>query len=223
MTFPTSLTTPLTRRDALATLGIGFALIGAMTMLPRRALADLTPDDRADIGRIEQYLNGIHTIQSRFDQVSQSGAAATGMIYLQRPGHMRIQYDPPTPILMVATHGEVFYYDQKLDQISWVQLDQTPAWFLLQDQIHLGADIAVTDFLRQSDTLRLTLTEAKRAERGKVTLVLNDQPMELRQWTVIDAQNKTVTVTLNNPEYGGKIDQNLFVWHDPRSSNASSH
>ena len=64
MTFPTSLTTPLTRRDALATLGIGFALIGAMTMLPRRALADLTPDDRADIGRIEQYLNGIHTIQS---------------------------------------------------------------------------------------------------------------------------------------------------------------
>jgi hypothetical protein len=40
---------------------------------------------------------------------------------------------------------------------------------------------------------------------------------------VIDAQNKTVTVTLNTPEYGGKIDQNLFVWNDPRSSNASSH
>jgi outer membrane lipoprotein-sorting protein len=220
MKFPTSLTTPVTRRDALTTLGIGVGLIAALTMMPRRALAALSPEDRADIGRIEQYLNSIHTIQSRFDQLSQSGAAATGTIYLQRPGHMRIQYDPPTPILLVATHGEVFYYDQKLDQISWVQLDQTPAWFLLQDQIHLGDDVTVTDFQRQSDTLRLTLTEAKRAERGKVTLVLSDQPMELRQWTVVDAQNKTVTVTLDNPQYGAKIDQNLFNWTDPHNNNS---
>jgi len=207
-------TRPLFSRRA-ALLGLS-----ALALLPaRRAQAALAPDDQADIERIQYYLNNIHTLASRFDQVADDGGIAAGTIYLQRPGHMRIEYDQPSRIVMVATRGEIFYYDGKLDQVSWVDIDQTPAWFLLQNDIRLGGDIQVLGLQRDPGVLKLTLTETKRAARGRVTLVLSDQPLELRQWSVVDAQNKTVTVTLADPHYGAVIDQQKFAWSDPRENN----
>lgn len=202
----------LTRRAAL------FGLC-ALALLPAgRAQAALSPGDQADIQRIQNYLNGIRTLVSRFDQVADDGSIASGMLYLQRPGHMRIQYDQPSPILLVATAGQIFYYDGKLDQVSWVAIDDTPAWFLLQNDIRIGGDIAVLDLQRNPGVLNLTLTETKRAARGRVTLVLNDQPLQLRQWSVVDAQNKTVTVTLSDPHFGAPVDPQEFVWTDPHQN-----
>jgi outer membrane lipoprotein-sorting protein len=143
------------------------------------------------------------------------------MIYLQRPGHMRIEYDQPSRVVMVATKGEIYYFDGKLNQVSWVDIDKTPAWFLLQNNIKIGGDVQVLGLQRNPGVLNLTLTESKNAAGGKVTLVLDDNPLELRQWSVVDAQNKTVTVTLSDPHYGASIDPQEFVWTDPRED--SSH
>jgi len=193
--------------------------LGALALLPARAAqAALSPDDQADIQRIQNYLNGIRTLVSHFDQVADDGGIASGTLYLQRPGHMRIQYDQPSHILMIATGGQIFYYDGKLDQVSWVAIDDTPAWFLLQNDIRIGGDITVLGLRRDPGVLNLTLTEAKRATRGRVTLVLNDQPLQLRQWSVVDAQNKTVTVTLSDPHFGTTIDPQEFVWSDPHQN-----
>ncbi len=157
--------------------------------------------------------------------MADDGGIASGMLYLQRPGHMRIQYDQPSRIVMVATRGQIFYYDGKLDQVSWVDIDDTPAWFLLQNDIRIGGDVAVLGLQRNPGVLNLTLTETKRAARGRVTLVLNDHPLQLRQWSVIDAQNKTVTVTLSDPHFGATIDPQKFVWSDPhqRPTTDSAH
>jgi len=210
---PTS--SPLfTRRAALIGLGV-------LALWPGAAKAALSPDDMQDIVRIQSYLNGIRTLVSRFDQVADNGGIASGMIYLQRPGHMRIEYDQPSRVVMVATKGEIYYFDGKLNQVSWVDIDKTPAWFLLQNNIKIGGDVQVLGLQRNPGVLNLTLTESKNAAGGKVTLVLDDNPLELRQWSVVDAQNKTVTVTLSDPHYGASIDPQEFVWTDPRED--SSH
>jgi outer membrane lipoprotein-sorting protein len=152
--------------------------------------------------------------------VADDGGVAAGTIYLQRPGKMRIVYDPPSPILIVATEGQIYYYDQKLEQVSRTYVNDTPAWFLLRDPIVLSGDITVTDFKRGADALRLTLVESKNADLGEVTIVLSDKPLELRQWTVLDAQRKRVTVTLEDPHYGVPLNANLFYWTDPRPAGA---
>jgi len=197
--------------------------LGALALWPGKARAQaqagLSPDDMQDIVRIQSYLNGIRTLTSRFDQVADDGGIAAGMLYLQRPGHMRIEYDQPSRVVMVATKGEIYYYDGKLDQVSWVDIDKTPAWFLLQNNIKIGGDIQVLGLQRNPGALNLTLTQSKNAASGKVTLVLADDPLELRQWSVVDAQNKTVTVTLSDPHYGASIDPQEFVWSDPREDN----
>jgi outer membrane lipoprotein-sorting protein len=129
---------------------------------------------------------------------------------------MRIVYDPPVPILIVATDGQIYYYDSKLQQVSRTYVTDTPAWFLLRDPITLTGDITLTGFKQAADTLRLSLVQTKTPDTGEVTIVLSQQPLQLRQWTVIDAQRKQVTVTLENPQFGGALDPNLFNWTDPR-------
>ncbi len=116
--------------------------------------------------RVQAYLNGIHTLQSRFEQVADDGGVANGTIYLDRPGRMRIVYDPPSPILIVATGGQVYYYDSKLQQVSRTTIHDTPAWFLLRDQITLGGDVTLTRYARAADTVRVTLVETDNPDLG---------------------------------------------------------
>jgi len=40
--------------------------------------------------------------------------------------------------------------------------------------------------------------------------------MQLRQWSVVDAQRKEVTVTLESPQFGISLNPSLFYWTDPR-------
>jgi len=190
----------------------------ALFLLPRAARAAAAASDQDDIGRVQAYLNALKTMVSRFDQVAGDGSAAAGTIYLDRPGHMRIQYDQPNPILIVATGGRVFYYDGTLDQVSFVDLDDTPAWFLLQPDLKLSGDITVQGVQRAPGSLRLTVNETKHAARGRVTMAFSDHPLQLRQWSIVDAQNKVVTVTLNDPHFGVGVDPRLFLWTDPRGA-----
>ena len=129
---------------------------------------------------------------------------------------MRIVYDPPHPILIVATNDEVYYYDGQLGQVTWTDLDNTPAWFLLQNTVELGGEIRIDDVRHEPGVIRVSATETKRPERGHVTMVFSESPLQLRQWTILDAQNKTVTVTLNSPRFGMPLNPQLFIWQDPR-------
>jgi len=192
---------------------MALAARGARAAPPRAA--PLNEKDYQEVLRVQAYLNGIRTLQSRFEQVAQDGGVANGTIYLERPGRMRIVYDAPSPILIVATEGQVYYYDRNLQQVTRTTVDATPAWFLLRDQIKLGGDVTLTRFSHSADAIRLTLVETANPDLGQVTLVLSDQPLELRQWTVLDAQKKQVTVTLADPHYGVLLDPRLFYWTDP--------
>jgi len=192
----------------------------AFGLAPMRARAALTTTDRADLKRVQDYLNGIHTLRSRFEQIAGNGGIATGTIYISRPGHMRVEYDPPVSILLVATGGRIWYYDKNLEQVSFFDLKDTPAWFLLQDNVTFGGDLTVDDLQHASDVVRVTVTETKNPDLGKATLILSDNPLELRKWHLLDAQQKTVTVTLDNPQYGLPLNPQLFYWTDPRPPTA---
>jgi outer membrane lipoprotein-sorting protein len=206
---------PLTRRDLFAAM----SGLGALAVLPRLAEA-ITPADAADLQRIQDYLNNIRTLQSRFEQISNDGGVATGTLYLSRPGKMRVEYDPPVPILLVATDNRIWYYDKKLQQVSFFDLRDTPAWFLLQENVRFGGDITVSNLERGPGTIRVTVNEARNPSLGRATLVFSDHPLELRKWQIVDAQRKQVTVTLDNPHYGAPLSPNLFYWTDPRPPQA---
>jgi outer membrane lipoprotein-sorting protein len=172
--------------------------------------ANLTPQDQTDIQRIQDYLNGITTMQAKFQQYSAKGGIAFGNLYLKRPGFIRIEYEPPSPMLIVSDSVSLHYYDPELDQINRVPVSSSPIWFLLKENVRLGGDVTVTDFQRAPNAFAITIRQTDDADEGKVMLELGDRPLELRQWTVVDAKNQEVRVGLFNAQFGMDIDQQLF-------------
>ena len=93
-----------TRRAAL-TIILGVTALTALAPIADAASvarAHLNAEDLADIAAAQAYLNEIHTLKARFLQVSGNGAQAEGSAYLSRPGRLRLDYDPPSPLLVVA-------------------------------------------------------------------------------------------------------------------------
>ena len=104
-----------------------------------------TPQDQADLQRIETYLDGLRSMKAHFLQVAPNGAITQGEAWLERPGRMRFQYDPPSPLLLVAGHGLVVFNDKSLNQTSNIPIGRTPLGILLADHVHLSGDVTVTD------------------------------------------------------------------------------
>ena len=203
------------RRDMLAAF-FGFAagrLSSAAAAAPPAAVA-LTPQDNADLQRIAGYLGSIRTMYAKFRQLAPGGGIATGQLWMARPGRMRFEYDPPTQILLLADMFYVYYIDKELIQMTKVGLKSTPAWLLLRDPITFS-DLIVTRFERGGEHLRVTVVEKTEPDNGSLTMVFSDNPLALRQWSIVDQQRKTTTVSLYDEQFGMALDPKLFVYQDP--------
>ena len=180
---------------------------------PAAALSDR---DRADIARLEAYLNGLTTLRARFLQIAQNGASAEGTAWNARPGRMRFEYDPPDPLLLVAYAGQFLMYDRELRAPTTVLISQTPLGIILRRDVRLSGDVTVTGVERSGGFLRVTMFRTSEPNEGRLTLVLNPDPMELRQWVVLDAQRRETRVSLFRIETGMRLPDALFQFNDPR-------
>ncbi|TCZ55275.1 LolA family protein [Roseicella aquatilis] len=172
--------------------------------------------DRADIARAEAWLNRLTSLKARFLQIAQNGASSEGTGWIVRPGKMRFEYDPPDPLLLVASHGQFFYFDRQLKQATVLPIGSTPLGILLREDLRLSGEISVSRVERGQGLLRVTLYRTAAPQEGRLTLVFAENPFELRQWSVVDAQGQETRVTLSQPEYGGRFPALLFDFNDPR-------
>ena len=178
--------------------------------------ATLTAADRADVARIERYLGTLQTLKARFLQVAPDGGTSEGNAWLQRPGRLRFEYDPPAPFLLVANHGVVVFHDRKIQQNSQILMSSTPLGILLADQPKLSGDVTVDAIDRQPGLIQVTLHRTGHDGDGSLTLVFADMPLQLRQWSVVDAQRLETRVSLFNIANGDTFDQKLFEVNERR-------
>jgi outer membrane lipoprotein-sorting protein len=207
------------RRQLL--LGFPVVLLAAPFALAQPRF-EPTPQDRTDLGRIETYLDSLRALKAHFLQVAPNGAITQGTVWLERPGRMRFQYDPPSPLLLVAGHGVVVFHDNSLNQTSNILLSQTPLGILLADHVRLQGDVTVTAMQRLPGQIQVSLIRTASPGDGTLTLIFADAPLSLRQWTVLDAQRQETRVTLYNVETGGQFDPKLFEVADPRAFRPNS-
>ena len=202
------------RRIVLALLALLALVPSAVAAAPRKPLSE---QDKADIGRAEAYMNGITTLKARFQQFAPNGNVAEGTAYFWRPGRMRLQYDPPSPLLVVADGAFLFVHYRVLGVPSYLPLGSTPAGVLVRENVQLnGKDLAVTRVTRAPGVLNIALVESDDPGQGELTLVFTEQPFALRQWRVLDAQGNTTTVSLFEAQSGITLDSKLFEFKDPK-------
>ena len=155
-----------------ALLNVGRCTAALLLLLPAFAASAasslaLNDSDRADLARIETYLNDLDTMQSRFVQANPDGTHSEGTMYLQRPGKLRFEYDPPDPYLII-THGKWFIYvDKELDEATYLPVDKTPAYFIVKKDIKFGGKLRVASFQNADRVFRIEVEQADEPDSGR--------------------------------------------------------
>lgn len=179
--------------------------------------ASFTLADREQVEKVEAYLTSIQTLEADFQQIAPDGSLAHGKFYLSRPGRMRWQYAPPTPILMVANGSHLIFHDYELDQTSYIPLESTLAGFLARKDIHFGKDVVIKSIDRGAGALRLTVYQEARPKDGELTLEFSTGPLQLRNMKILDAVGQETTVSLQNARFNIPLGKELFVFESTKT------
>jgi chaperone LolA len=193
---------------------------GAPQQVSDAPVAQADTQEAKDIAAVEAYLSGINSIVANFTQASADGSTGTGKFFLKRPGKMRWQYNPPTPILLVSDGKVVTYYDAGLDQVTYIGVDDTLAGFLAKKDITLNGDsTTVTKYAHENGIISIRIVQTNKPQDGSLTLEFSDKPLELKNMIAVDATGNATTVKLADAQFGPVLDDKLFVFEDPRGVN----
>jgi outer membrane lipoprotein-sorting protein len=171
----------------------------------------LTEEQAADLDKVSAYLNGIHSLKSGFVQLGPDGGMAQGEVYLQKPGQIRFEYRPPSPVLIVATGGTLYVQNTRLRTVDHYSVSDTPLGLLLNDNVDLKTNPAVIGVSEQNGAIIVRARSSTRRDDANIALVFALPNLELRQWSIKDNQGGVTTVALQGLEPGATIDPALFT------------
>jgi outer membrane lipoprotein-sorting protein len=167
---------------------------------------------RALVDRASNYLSSLQSLTGDFVQIGPDGGRSVGKFYLQKPGRVRFEYDPPSPIDVIADGYQVIVRDRNLATQDLYPLSQTPLRYLLADQIDLARDTKIAA-VSQDNTFITVKIEERQLLIGTSRLVLmfSAKDMQLREWTVTDPQGYETMVAVYNLDASRKPDPGLFT------------
>ena len=139
-----------------------------------------------------------------------------GTFYLRRPGKIRVEYDPPSPLLIVGDGFLLHYHDKELGQINDWPIFDTPLGALSDDSIRLNEELVVTSFKSEHGSIKLRLIQRSDPALGGITLFFSDSPIVLKQWAIDDAQGMLTRIILFEIKKNLKLAPRLFIFDDPR-------
>lgn len=154
------------------------------------------------------YLNSFSRLQARFTQSSPGGGRAAGTLFIQKPGRMRFQYDPPAQLLVVADGSVVAVRDNELQTTERTPLRATPLNLILGENVNLSRQARVLRVSRSGPWTMVTLRDRGGQMDGQITLQFNSGA--LRSWDVIDATGARTRITLSDVTQPASLDRDLF-------------
>ena len=192
----------------LCALGLGVAA----------ALADpvaaLSPEEKALEDKATAYLQGLTSAEGRFVQTDSKGARSEGKFFLERPGRIRFEYDPPAQLVVVSDGHNVTVYDRRLRTFNAYPLGLTPLHVFLAKTIRFDKAAAIDKVARTADGFEIVAHDGKHASEGSIALEFSDAPVRLLEWTITDASGRQTRVQLTALKPSGGFDAKLFAIGD---------
>ena len=195
----------MTRR-ALAALALAPLTFAAALLAP-----PAEAQSGRDLARITTYLQALKTAEGDFVQIAPNGETSDGRFFLSRPGKIRFEYTPPNPTLVLSDGVWVVVYDMRDCSKQIAPLSSTPLDLLLDEDVDLRDNGAVTNVESRPGQMRVTIVDPDSPDDGSITLIFNDNPLEIRQWIVTDAEGRNTTVALSDVRRGMDIDIVKFL------------
>lgn len=163
------------------------------------------------LGQISSYLNGIQTAVADFTQINADGTIETGKLSLRRPGRMRFDYNGSNSLVM-AGGSTVAIFDERAHAKTPEQypLVQTPLHIILEKNVNLGQRGMVTGQSYDGTATTVIAQDPQHPEYGHIEMKFTDNPVQLRQWIVVDGQGTRTTTALGNMTTGVSLGAGTF-------------
>jgi outer membrane lipoprotein-sorting protein len=178
---------------------------------PVPTTAAITPAQRTQVDKASAYLSSLQQLVGNFVQIGPDGSRVKGEFYIQKPGKIRFEYDPPSPIQIIADGESVIVRDRKLATQDLYPLSQTPLRYLLSERIDLLRDTNVVG-VRADDTFVTIVIEERQPLVGtsRLVMMLGAKDYQLKQWTITDPQGYDTTVAVSNLDKSKRPDPDMF-------------
>lgn len=177
-----------------------------------------TPQNRAILKKVETAYNQIRILKGKFAQFSSEtqNDLQTGELYLSRPGQMRLIYEKGSPLEFYASNGYLIYHDKDLKEVNYFHLEQTPVSLILKQTLRFDdPEFLVTDVRDILDEYYVTAIKKDARELGSLTLIIDKETLQLKQWDVVDIEGVKSTVSLYETQFNVPLDKKLFLFHNP--------
>src|SRR5262245_60266963 len=203
--------------NPLSGLASGFKKMFNLDKEPEQAAVTTTAPtafsaaQRAQVDKVSAYLSSVQQLNGQFVQVGPDGTRVRGEFYIQKPGKVRFEYEPPSRIEIIADGQSVVVRDRKLATQDLYPLSQTPLRFLLSDRIDLLKETNVIG-VRADDTFVTITIEERQALVGtsRLMMMVGAKDFQLKQWTITDPQGYDTTVAVSNLDNSKRPDPSLF-------------
>ena len=172
----------------------------------------------AAVSKINAYFNGMTRLEGNFKQTDASNNRSNGRFYVLRPGQIRFDYAPPSPLQIIADGHSLGIQDKGLKTLEKYPIKSTPFRLLLAPKVDLGRDAKILGVESDNGILAITL-EDRKGTAGHIRLAFKSgSKLQLREWTITDAQGLTTRVTVDGLVAGKKRPPYWFKFKDKPSS-----
>ena len=204
-----------------ATLAVALGLlapVGSTLAAPVSKTVEekLSTTEAQDLAAVQAYLKNITSLRARFSQIAPNRQVSSGTMSLQKPGKLRFEYAPPSPILVVSDGTVITLIDYELKQVTRWPINDTPLKPLVRSDFMFGQDVEVLGMRRNAQWINVAITDPKKRDEGSMLLTFARNPLKLTEWEVIDERGASTIVALDDLQTNVKLESSLWQWKDPR-------
>jgi len=184
------------------------ALLAACATTPQPAV--LSADQQTALAQVSAYLNNLQSFRADFTRAGTKGIEH-GVVWLDRPGRLRVEYAYPGPETILANNGQLLIANPDTGATTTMPVSKTPLDILLRRSIPLSGPVTVTALHRLPGTLSLTLVKTDAPGQGALTLLFNANPLTLRGLIITDRTGRETRLALQDIVRNPQFPANLFV------------
>jgi outer membrane lipoprotein-sorting protein len=159
----------------------------------------------------ETYLQKIQTLIAHIEQQDPKGRVAKGILYIKKPGKMRLTYLPQKSIELITVGDRLVKYDWATKESDSISLANTPLQFLMQVSGKFTDQAKVEQWIPGPKWTQIILRSKQDPEAGQIKLIFQEKPsFRLFRWVLIDVNGNKTIVTLEKLDINIPIASQVF-------------
>lgn len=182
----------------------------AIFIFPIIACANDSEISGTSIQKIEEYLNGIQSIQASFQQYTPGESYSSGMFYFEQPRKFLWQYSIPHEQKVVSDGSRVFFHDPETEQTTQLPRKAGFANFLNHKPMTLKADgFNIYNVKSYEGVIEMDI-KIEDEESTTFNLKFTENPIKLLSMSQKGEFGNGVTIVFANQRVNQDIDDKIF-------------